>query len=100
MAYTIAVKVSTGDRGERGEVVERRLFEEVVHRFRELLYPTFVYDPVKAREFLRERLRLIGEGGLSFHERMVLDRMYWNLRQAEYVRLAGCERRRLWPITD
>lgn len=83
MSYGLSIRITLEEGGEGREERRRRELEEFLHRFRDLLSPVFVYDPLRAVEFRLERERLLREHELGPYERSLIDRMYRNLVAAE-----------------
>jgi hypothetical protein len=83
MSYGITLKVTINPEGEEKKKKAEQELEEFIHRFKDFLKPTFVYDPVKIREFMVERDRILRELDLGFHERMLINRMYLNVRMMQ-----------------
>jgi len=78
----LSVKVTVKPEEDDKKKAEKE-FDDFVHRFQDFLKPTFVYDPLKIREFMLERNRLLREYDLGFREKMLLWTMYRNVMEAK-----------------
>ena len=99
MSYGLTVKVTVKPEKEDKRKIQRE-FDEFIHRFRDFLKPIFVYDPVKIREFMVEKDRLIREYDLGFYERILINEMYRNVKLVEerkrYEIIGEDYHRRIW----
>lgn len=82
MSYELKIRITTSG-SENKKKKEEKKFEDFTHRFRDFLKPVFVYDPVKIREFMIEKEKILRELDLGFYERKVVELMERNVRRAQ-----------------
>jgi len=82
VAYTVKITLEEQQGGEKRKKQDKE-FEEFIHRYRDLLKPQFVYDPVMVERFKMESRSLLKELDLGFRERMLVHQMMMNVRRVE-----------------
>jgi len=82
VVYTVKITLEEQQGGEKGKKQEKE-FEEFIHRYRDLLKPHFVYDPVMVERFKIEARAIMRELDLGFRERMLAHQMMVNVRRME-----------------
>jgi len=101
MSYSFSLKVTVNPEKEeeRKKRTEKEI-EEFIHRFSDFLKPTFLYDPLRIREFMHERDKLLREYDLGFRDKMLIKIMYRNVmevkRRKEYELIGDDEFYGLW----
>ena len=79
----LTIKVSVEEPVEKRQKKQEKEFEEFLHKYRDLLRPDFVYDPVRMRMFMMEKDRIMRELDLGLREKMLIQRMVTNVRSME-----------------
>jgi len=85
VSYGFSVKVTLTPEEEKEDKKKKaeKELEEFIHRYQDFLKPTFVYDPLKIRNFMLEREKLLSNYDLGFREKMILKTMYRNVMEAQ-----------------
>jgi len=82
VVYTVKI-ILEEQQGEEKRKKQEKEFEEFIHRYRDLLKPHFVYDPVMVERFKIEARAIMRELDLGFRERMLAHQMMVNVRRME-----------------